>query len=164
MPSDPLLCAEVEDNRPADWPANAYSITVTPAVEGETEQGDDFECAPLLLLCCDFACACLCAVFLTASGGAVRLELLFAYPHTYPDEPPLYKARRCGSFRPSEPTCPVFKMCYAACAACSVRGLSDSELQDLASKLDEQVEANIGMVHAYSSGNGCTLCGLEAQA
>ena len=58
---------------------------------------------------------------------------------------------------------PVFKMHHAARAACSVRGLSDSELEDLAGKLDEQVEANIGMVRACFLRSGRMLCGQEAQ-
>ncbi len=42
-----------------------------------------------------------CAAAQGHARRAVRLELLFAYPHTYPDEPPLYRARRRGAGAPA---------------------------------------------------------------
>ncbi len=60
------------------------------------------------------------------------------------------QARR-GRPRPSSPVAPAWQRADHA-LQCSVRGLSDSELDELAGALDEQVEANIGMVSARAPG------------
>ncbi|GAB4819086.1 hypothetical protein N2152v2_006132 [Parachlorella kessleri] len=55
----------------------------------------------------------------------VRIEVVFAHTPTYPDEPPLLKAR-------------------------GLQGLADADVRQLQGVLDEQIEANLGMAMIYT--------------
>lgn len=92
------FCGPLDGPRPAGWPADApaYRVLVVPSSDDDASTAHD-----------------------------KQLDIVFAYPPTYPDAPPLLKPR-------------------------SVRGLSDAELAAVGAVMDEQVEANGGMPMMYA--------------
>ncbi|KAK9804167.1 hypothetical protein WJX73_007930 [Symbiochloris irregularis] len=90
----------LQGSRPESWPADVqcHQVGISARDDGETS---------------------------TSDTPPLELEFVFAHTPTYPDEPPLFKAR-------------------------SARGLSNQQLQQLHGILDEQVEQNIGMGMIYA--------------
>ena len=95
------FCGPLDGPRPSGWPADvpAYRVIVTPSSDEDAGEA--------------------------AAAHDKQLDIVFAYPPTYPDAPPLLKPR-------------------------SVRGLSDAELAAVSALMDEQVEANGGMPMMYA--------------